>query len=187
MERLGFIHEATYFYDRFLWRTRVWKQEAAGAADGQLLTSFYLLIHDMPKPFEDLSRIHLRLALASTVVYHVHGEALGAVADTIVGYVSGTLWPRRVDSVRCAGRVAGWLTREVRKRSNPKNAWVIRLPRSIAMTYNIAASVIYRLYESPVRSHRAVRPVSGRALAANRVAGSLSIGTGTGYELYLHR
>jgi hypothetical protein len=36
VERLGSIHEATYFYDRFLWRTRVWKEEAAGATDGQL-------------------------------------------------------------------------------------------------------------------------------------------------------
>jgi hypothetical protein len=36
VERLGSIHEATYFYDRRLWRTRIWKEEANGAANGRV-------------------------------------------------------------------------------------------------------------------------------------------------------
>ena len=36
VERLGSIHEATYFYDRVLWRTRIWKEDGPGGANGRI-------------------------------------------------------------------------------------------------------------------------------------------------------
>jgi SAM-dependent methyltransferase len=144
----------------------------------------FLLAHPRyAKAVEDLSRIHLRLALASTVVYHVHGEALGAVADTIVGYVAERYGPGALTAY--AAR-AEWLAGLQEKFESDPTPRTLGDPSATVDRddYNIALllSIVFTNHRFEVMA-QLVRFLE--ALAANKSGRFASIGTGTGYELYL--
>jgi len=135
------------------------------------------------KAIEDLSRINLRLALASTVVYQVHGDALGEVADAIVGYVMERYGATALAVYAARADRLAVLQERFEKSPSPStlgdpSATVDRDAYNVALLLSIVFTnhrfEIMKQFERFLRECR----VNGNGRFA-------SVGTGTGYELCL--